>query len=49
MGQIQTEFENALSVDLIKKESCGHLLIEDEGNNIGTIFMPEAIKNSSKD
>ncbi len=45
----QIDFENAFSIDLIKKESCGHLLLEDEGNNIGTIFMPEAIKNKTRE
>ena len=34
---------------MIKKESCDYLLIEDEGNNIGTIFMPEAIKNKARE
>jgi len=45
----QIDFENDLSVDLIKKEIYSHLLIEDEGNNIGTIYIPEAIKLKSRE
>jgi len=45
----QIDFENNLSVELIKKESFGHLLIEDEGNNIGTIYIPEVIKDKSRE
>ena len=45
----QIDFENALSIELIKKESYGHLLIEDEGNNIGMIHIPDAIKLKSRD
>ncbi len=40
----QIDFENDLSIHLIKKESFSQLLIEDEGNNIGMIHIPEAIK-----
>jgi tRNA 2-selenouridine synthase len=45
----QIDFENYLSVDLIKKELFSHILIEDEGNNIGTIYIPEAIKMKSRE
>ena len=34
---------------MIKKVSYNHLLIEDEGNNIGNIFIPEAIKHKSRE
>ena len=41
----QIDFENHLSIDLIKKATYKYLLIEDEGNNIGTIYIPEVIKH----
>jgi tRNA 2-selenouridine synthase len=34
---------------LIKKEHYENLLIEDEGNNIGTIFIPEVIKVKARE
>ena len=40
----QIDFENQLTVELIKKEIYNVFLIEDEGNNIGMIHMPDAIK-----
>ena len=45
----QIDFENHLSVDFIKKESYNYLLIEDEGNNIGAIYIPEVIKHKSRE
>ena len=45
----QIDFENDLSIELIKKESCSQLLIEDEGNNIGMIHIPETIKMKARE
>ena len=45
----QIDFENRLITNLIKKESFNYLLIEDEGNNIGTIYIPEAIKEKARE
>ena len=45
----QIDFENQLSIELIKKEALNFLLIEDEGSNIGTIHIPEAIKTKSSE
>jgi tRNA 2-selenouridine synthase len=45
----QIDFENNLSIELIKKESFSQLLIEDEGNNIGMIHIPDSIKLKSRD
>ena len=45
----QIDFENQLSIELIKKEALNFLLIEDEGSNIGTIHIPEAIKRKSSE
>ena len=45
----QIDFENHLIIDLIKKEYYENLLIEDEGNNIGTIYIPEVIKAKAKE
>ena len=45
----QIEFENDLSILLIKKESFSQLFIEDEGNNIGMIHIPEAIKLKARE
>jgi tRNA 2-selenouridine synthase len=45
----QINFENQLITNMIKKESSNYLLIEDEGNNIGTIYIPEAIKEKARE
>ena len=45
----QIDFENRLITNLIKKESFNYLLIEDEGNNIGTIYVPESIKEKARE
>jgi len=45
----QIDFENHLIAKLIEKESSKFLLIEDEGNNIGTINIPEAIKLKARE
>lgn len=43
----QIDFENELTVELIKSEFHSIFLIEDEGNNIGVIQIPEALKNKA--
>ena len=43
----QIDFENSLAIELIQKQKNRFLLIEDEGNNIGTIYLPESLKNKS--
>jgi len=48
----QINFENALAIELLKKEAAGHkvLVIEDEGRNVGSVGVPtclyEAMQNS---
>ena len=44
----QIEFENKLTIELIKKEIFNVFLIEDEGNNIGMIHIPDVIKNKAR-
>jgi len=43
----QIDFENSLAIELIQKQKNNCLLIEDEGNNIGTIYLPDSLKNRS--
>ena len=43
----QIDFENSLAIELIQKQKNSFLFIEDEGNNIGTIFLPDSLKNRS--
>ena len=43
----QIDFENAFAIELIKKEFNDALIIEDEGNNIGMIHLPDSIKNKT--
>jgi tRNA 2-selenouridine synthase len=43
----QINFENSLAIELIHKQKNSFLLIEDEGNNIGTIYLPDCLKNRS--
>jgi len=43
----QIDFENSLAIELIQKQKNSFLLIEDEGNNIGTIYLPDSLKNRS--
>ena len=43
----QIDFENSLAIELIKKQKNNYLLIEDEGNNVGTIYLPDSLKNRS--
>jgi tRNA 2-selenouridine synthase len=40
----QINFENALAIDLIKNKQHSFIALEDEGNNIGTIHIPDALK-----
>ena len=37
----QIDFENSLAIKLIQKQKNSFLLVEDEGNNIGNIYLPE--------
>ena len=41
----QIDFENSLAIKLLKKQKNSFLLIEDEGNNIGTIYLTDSLKN----
>ena len=43
----QIDFENSLAIELIQKQKNNFLLIEDEGNNIGTVYLPKSLKNKS--
>jgi len=45
----QIDFENHLIAKLIEKEFSKFILIEDEGNNIGAINIPEAIKLKARE
>ena len=40
----QISFENALSIELIKKKHQTFIVLEDEGINIGTIHIPDVLK-----
>ncbi|CAC9500377.1 Selenophosphate-dependent tRNA 2-selenouridine synthase [uncultured Gammaproteobacteria bacterium] len=40
----QINFENALAVELIKKQHKTTLLFEDEGSNIGTVHIPDCVQ-----
>ncbi len=48
----QINFENALAIELLKKEAAGHkvIVIEDEARNVGSVGLPpclhEAMQNS---
>jgi len=41
----QIDFENSLAIKLINKQKYRFLLVEDEGNNIGTVYLTDSIKN----
>ena len=43
----QINFENALAIALIKKQNNPHLLIEDEGANIGTVHIPKCVQSKT--
>ncbi len=40
----QINFENALAIELIKNKQQAFIALEDEGANIGTIHIPDALK-----
>ena len=44
----QINFENALAIELIKKQQFSHLVFEDEGANIGTVHVPDALKSRTQ-
>ncbi len=43
----QIAFENELAIELIKKQNHTHLVFEDEGANVGTVHIPDCIKNKT--
>ena len=43
----QIAFENELAIELIKKQNHAHLVFEDEGANVGTVHIPDCIKNKT--
>ena len=43
----QIDFENALAIEFIHKKNTSILIIEDEGNNIGRVYLPTNLKNKS--
>ncbi len=43
----QINFENALAIELIKKQHKPHLLFEDEGSNIGTVHIPHCVQEKT--
>jgi tRNA 2-selenouridine synthase len=43
----QITFENELAIELIKKQDNSHLVFEDEGANVGTVHIPDCIKNQT--
>ena len=44
----QINFENALAVELIKSKHHSFVTLEDEGNNIGTLHIPDTLKRNSQ-
>ena len=44
----QIDFENALSVDLLRRRAAGatRLVLEDEGKLIGRLYLPECLRNA---
>lgn len=43
----QIAFENELAIELIKKQGNSHLVFEDEGANVGTVHIPDCVKNQT--
>ncbi len=43
----QIAFENELAIELIKKQDYSHLIFEDEGANVGTVHIPDCVKNKT--
>ncbi|MDC9715321.1 MAG: tRNA 2-selenouridine(34) synthase MnmH [Gammaproteobacteria bacterium] len=44
----QIDFENALAIQLIKRQKNTCLIFEDEGSNIGTVHIPDCIQTKVK-
>ena len=44
----QISFENQLGIELLKKQHHDTLVFEDEGANIGTVHIPETLKNKTQ-
>ena len=47
----QINFENALAIELLKKEAAGHkvLVIEDEARNVGSLGVPTCLHEAMQD
>ena len=43
----QISFENELAIKLIKQQNYSHLVFEDEGANVGTVHIPDCVKNKT--
>ncbi|MCS5586180.1 MAG: tRNA 2-selenouridine(34) synthase MnmH [Gammaproteobacteria bacterium] len=43
----QINFENSLAIELIKKQTCSHLVFEDEGSNVGTVHIPQCVQDKT--
>ncbi len=43
----QINFENALAINLIKKQACSYLVFEDEGSNVGTVHIPQCVQDKT--
>ena len=43
----QINFENALAIELIKKQQYSHLVFEDEGSNVGTVHIPQCVQEQT--
>ncbi len=43
----QIAFENELAIELIKKQDNSYLVFEDEGANVGTVHIPDCVKNQT--
>lgn len=44
----QINFENRLAIELIKKQDESLLVFEDEGSNIGTVHIPDCVRNKTE-
>lgn len=44
----QINFENALAIKLIKSKQHSFIALEDEGNNIGTVHIPDVLKRNTE-
>ncbi len=43
----QIAFENELAIALIKQQQHTHLVFEDEGSNVGTVHIPDCVKEQT--